>query len=838
MRRRPFQYVLFVVGIALGVAMMVSIDVANSSASRAFQLSADSVTGRTTHRIVGGPTGLDEAVYRQIRTDIGYQLSAPVVEGLVSVEELGTQPYRLVGIDPFAEPPFRSYLGNDAASGAGLGAFISQPNTILLSAEITTINNLDLGDTLTLNANGNLSAMTVVGLIEATDDLTRRGLQGLIFADIATAQETLSMVGKLSRIDLIAEADANLDPIASVLPTGTQIEPAAARSNTLQQMTAAFELNLTALSMLALVVGMFLIYNTVTFSVVQRRPIFGILRCLGVTGGQLALLILTEAFVLGLIGSLIGLGTGVILGRGMVNLVTQTINDLYFTVTVRDIAIPTFTLVKGVVIGVIAALIASALPAIEALRTPPNSTLRRSSLESKVVDFLPRLTLGGIVIATLGVLLLWQGNGLISAFTGLLVILLAAALVTPPITVLFMRGNASVANRWLGVLARMAPRDIMRSLSRTSIAIAALMTAVSVIVGVSIMIGSFRQTVVQWLDQTLRADIYISPPNANANTVEGSVDPEILAQAFAWEGIERGVTARQVRVFAPDFGRTVNLVGASGDVSRGNRQFLWRSTTDYDTLWQQLSAGEGVFISEPFLRRHNLPIPPPPLRLSTPDGEREFPVLGVHFDYSSDQGVVLIGGETYATLWNDDLKSSLALFVEDDAPIDDIVSAMQAEFSPIQVVDVRSNRALRDNSIEIFDRTFAITAALRLLATVVAFIGVLSALMSLQLERARELGTLRATGMTKGQLWRLTFLETGLMGSIAGLIAMPVGYVLAWVLIYVINLRSFGWTLNMYLQPSYFIQAVIIAVSAALLAGIYPSMRLGNMQITTALRSD
>ncbi|HOU40270.1 MAG TPA: ABC transporter permease, partial [Promineifilum sp.] len=138
----------------------------------------------------------------------------------------------------------------------------------------------------------------------------------------------------------------------------------------------------------------------------------------------------------------------------------------------------------------------------------------------------------------------------------------------------------------------------------------------------------------------------------------------------------------------------------------------------------------------------------------------------------------------------------------------------------------------------IFDRTFAITSALRLLAVIVAFIGVLSALMSLQLERARELGTLRATGMTRRQLWGLTLLETGLMGTTAGLLALPVGYGLAWILVYVINVRSFGWTLSMALRPEYFLQAFLVAVSAALLAGIYPALRLGNLEIAAAIREE
>ncbi|MCA9968586.1 MAG: ABC transporter permease, partial [Anaerolineales bacterium] len=255
-------------------------------------------------------------------------------------------------------------------------------------------------------------------------------------------------------------------------------------------------------------------------------------------------------------------------------------------------------------------------------------------------------------------------------------------------------------------------------------------------------------------------------------------------------------------------------------------------------LWARLAAGEGVMLSEALLLKENLPTPPPDIALETAVGPRTFPVLAVFYDYSSDQGTVMMGQALYRELWRDDAVASMGIFLEPGVEADAVVREMETAVAGRQDVLIQSNRALRAGSLEIFDRTFAITAALRLLAIVVAFIGVLSALMSLQLERARELGVLRATGMTVRQLWGLTFLETGLMGGVAGLLAIPVGYVLAWILIYVINVRSFGWTLQMALQPGYFLQALLVAVAAALLAAVYPSLRLGRMVIATAVREE
>ncbi len=839
LRRRPLQTILLILGVAIGVAMMVSIDLANASAQRAFELSTNAITGKTTHRIVpGGPNALDEDVYRQLRRELGFSLAAPVVEGYVLAEQLGQRPLRLVGVDPFAEPPFRNYFGSDTGGTLeGLIPFLTEPGAIIMAGDLAEAGGLELGDELLLVISGRRAPVRLVGLLQPTDDVTNRALNDIIFTDIASAQELFGMVGRLSHVDLIVENIADLAGIEALLSPGMNIETAASQQNAIRQMTAAFELNLSALSLLALIVGMFLIYNTVTFSVVQRRPLFGVLRCIGVTGGQLFRLIIAESVTLSFLGAILGVGLGILLGRSMVQLITQTINDFYFIVNVQNVELPTLTLVKGILVGVAAALLSALVPAIEAARTSPQSTLQRSMLESRVRQVLPWLWLAWVGLTIMGVLLLWIRAGLVIMFAGLFAILIATTLLTPPLTALFMRVVTPIGRRLLGVLGRLAPREIVRSLSRTSVAIAALMTAVSVIVGVSIMIGSFRNTVVQWLDQTLQADIYVSPPSVTANRVTGKLPPDVVAEIRRWPGIQQIVTSTATDVRMPEIGRQVRLVAVDGDVSLGNRPYAWIRDEGIDP-WLQLSAAEGIVISEALALKENLAVPPQPITLETPAGLRVFPVLAIFYDYASDQGTIFMDNGLYQELWQDTSVTSMGLFIEPGQPVEEVVAAMQDHFQGRQDLFFQSNSSLRRSSLEIFDRTFAITSALRLLAVVVAFIGVLSALMSLQLEKARELGVLRATGMTVRQLWSLTLIETGLMGGTAGLLALPVGYVLAWILIYVINVRSFGWTLQMQLEPAYFLQAFAVAVVAALLAGVYPSYRLGKMVVATAIREE
>jgi ABC-type sugar transport system ATPase subunit len=441
------------------------------------------------------------------------------------------------------------------------------------------------------------------------------------------------------------------------------LETAAARGNAVQQMTAAFELNLTAMSLLAMVVGIFLIYNTVTFSVVQRRSLFGVLRCLGVTRGQLFTLILGEAALFSLVGSLLGLALGVVLGRTVVGLITQTINDFYFVVSVRQISLSWFTLAKGMLVGVASALLASALPAWEAMATPPQMTLQRSSLEASWQRLLPWFLLAALFSGSLGVLLLrWDSSGLVPAFAGVIALLMGAALLMPPVLVAAMQG-LGWASRGLPVVARLAPRDILRSLSRTAVAVAALMVAVSVIVGLSIMIGSFRGTVVTWLDQTLQADLFVSPPSTTANRVLGKVDPAIVSAIAERPDLRAMVTYNNFDVHLVDQDRDITLIAAGGDVSAGRRPYAW-IRPGLDDPFAALEAREGVILSEAVYLRDGQGAIPEQVRLESPDGERSFPVIAVFYDYSSDRGSVLMDRSQVAELWHDDSVASLGLFLE------------------------------------------------------------------------------------------------------------------------------------------------------------------------------
>jgi putative ABC transport system permease protein len=834
--QHPWLMGLSVLGVAIGVAVVVSIDLANTSASRAFELSAETVTGSATHQVVGTGETLDDDVYRRLR-EAGIRPSAPIVEGYGALQR-GDRTFQVIGIDPLADAPFRPYLGTETSGDLDLGTFMTR-DAALMSAPTAADLGLSAEDTLRVDIEGTSYSVALSGLIEPRNERTRRAVANLLVVDVSTAQELFDQPGQLSRIDLIAPSNegartAYLDHIRRALPDGAQLQRSGTRTETVAQMTKAFDLNLTALSLLALIVGAFLIYNTMTFSIVQRRGLLGRLRALGVTRRQIFRLVLGEAAVLGVVGSGLGVLLGIVLASGLVQLLAQTINDLYFVVEVSELSIPPWTLAKGGLLGIGTTLLAAFPPAREATNTPVSTVLQRSTQETTLRRQAPWWAGLGLLVAGGGSLLLlvteqsiWAGYG------ALFCLLVGAALMTPLLVVILAKGARPVLGRLTGVIGRMAARGVVTNLSRTGVAIAALTVAVAATVGVGIMIDSFRGTVSDWLEQSLQADVYVQPPSLVFRRSTATLDSTVTRRLRGMDGIEASYSVRRVTVQA-DVGRTELVAVEPGSQTEDVYQF---KRGDPDTAWPAVRSGPSVIVSEPYSYRYDVGIGDT-LRLQTDRGEQPFSIEGVYYDYGSDLGVVLMSRSIYEHFYDDRGVSGLAFTADDTTSVDALIADMRTEIAGLQDVLIRSNKALRETSLEVFDRTFTITTVLRLLAIAVAFIGVLTALMALALERRREMGVLRATGMTPPQVGGYLTLQSSLMGAIAGVLSLPLGYLLAYVLVFVINKRSFGWTLQLTVPMDVLVQSLVLAVGAAFLAGLYPTWRMARSSPAVALQGE
>lgn len=829
--RHPWQLGLAVLGICIGVAVMVAVDLANGSARKAFLLSMDALNGQATHQVVGGPAGLDEAVYRDLRVRHGLRAVAPVVTGYVSA---GGETMRLLGIDVFAEREFRDWTlpvtrPADRAGGdspeALIRRFLTGAGALLLSTTDATRLGVRGGDELQLIADGRSYTATVAGVLPDSDGR----YTGLVVADIAVAQHWLGMTGRLSRIDVRIDAPGMpaQDALAALLPPGGTLLPTDDRTRTTVQMSNAFMTNLTAMSLLAMLVGVFLIYNSIAFAVVQRRDLIGILRALGVTRAQAFGLIAGEAAALGLLGSTAGLALGTWLGGHLLTLVARTVSDHYFLVNVTGIVLSAGSLAKAVAAGLGATLVAAAVPALEASSYAPRLALLRSGIESRAGRAAPLLAAAGAVLTALaGLALAVSGTSLVAALAALFALVLGVALCIPALVQIAVPFLSPLAGRLGGVAGRLAVGGIGASMSRTAVAIVALAVAVSATIGVSLMVGSFRQSVSEWLGDSLRADLYVAVPG-------GSLDPGLVADLAALPAVrDRSLTRRS---WLEDDGVRTRIIA----IEMAAPGYAGTRLRDADpaAAWQAFEIEGAVLVSDAYAWRRGVERGDR-IRLRAIAGDVEVTIAGVYQSYDSGDGALMMSRRHYQRLFADPAIDSMGLYLVQGAEPDAVMDQVRDTAAGRQSIVVESNARLREISLGIFDRTFLITNVLYWLAVGVAVIGILGALLALQLERGREIGVLRALGMTPLQTGGLVTAQSAVIGLFAGIAALPLGLAMAWVLVAVIDRRAFGWQIELEVAPGALVAALGLAVGAAVVGGLYPAWKAASRPPALAIRDE
>jgi putative ABC transport system permease protein len=423
------------------------------------------------------------------------------------------------------------------------------------------------------------------------------------------------------------------------------------------------------------------------------------------------------------------------------------------------------------------------------------------------------------------------------------VIIFGFTLLVPQVTLLLVKAVAPLMRSLFGELGNLSARGVVTTFSRTGIAVTSLSVAIATTIGVAVMITSFRDSVENWLDNTLRADIFVRPAGEVGRASRGVL-------SYKW--IDRFSSIDEVESIS--IGRTVQVQSSKGVTKLFVYQIPETQFDAFDIIEGNMNHAREAFfnksailISEPYSFRHDLHVGDQ-LSLTTEHGSKQFDIAGVYVDYADEQGVVTIFRKNYLRYWNDESISSLGIYTKPNVNIDKLISKLTKEVNQYlsnpedggieQDLQIESNAAIKQASISVFDRTFAVTHVLRILAITVAFVGVLSALMSILIERSRELALLRAIGLTPQQVWWVVSGETGLIGIMAGLMAVPLGLVLASILIFIINRRSFGWTMDINVEPFVIVQSIVLAATAAIIAGIVPAMRMSRVEPAIALREE
>jgi len=850
LRGNRLRSLVTLVAVALGVAISLAIDLANATAVSSFASSVNIIANHVNLQVLGVGRGFNERTLLAVQRVDGVRYAAPTIEESVVVGARPGDPFsgeilRVLGVDLLrplptssdAASPQAATPGEFADAGSGTGpATLVDGHGAIVSRRIADRYHLRTGESLRGLSGDRSVRFTIAAILPPNVP----GLDtSVMFVDIATAQEVFGKIGLLDRIDLIvdpARLDAVQRSVAAVLPHGTRAIRPAVRTGEIERMLRSFQLNLAALSYVAMLVGMYLIYNTVAISVVQRRPDIGTLRALGTTRRQIFGAFLGEGALFGVFGSLLGLALGALLAQLSVGAVSRTVDTLYVATHADHVVYAPLVLLKAFVVGLVLATVSAFVPALEAASTAPAITMRAQGFETRR----PRPGVG-LALCGAGILAVAYALTFAPALDGIpvagyvsgLAIILGGSLCVP----LAIAGVSALAKR---VTANVSPAgtigagNLGSSLRRNSVAVASLMVAIAMMVSVAILIGSFRTTVVAWADETLKADLFVRPLGLQDASYDARFSPVVATTIRRVPGVAAVDTFRAISI--PYRGSLTTLAAADYATVADRNKLRFLGNVDTRALAHTMPNTDNVAISEPFATRFGTKVGDD-VPIDTPSGLVAFHVVAIYNDYSSDAGIVLADSRTFARLFHDPSVNSLAIYAKPGVDLHDLRSRVIRSVLPLRI-DVQTTRELRALVIEIFNRTFAITYALYIISITIAVLGVVSTLFALVLERRREIGLLRYLGLTVGEVRSMVFYEAAYIGGLGGVTGVAVGILLALLLIFDINRQAFGWLIELHMPWDFLGEAIVLVVVAALVAGIFPASVAARIRTAEAVRTE
>lgn len=819
----PLQTFLSILGIAIGISVSNGIDIVNKSTLNGFKYSMNAVTGSAVSHIVSNSSFLDSSFYFNLRKK-GFTNILPVVELPVQAKNFT---FILYGTDPFASNNFeKRFSGINFKTNTNISSLISEKGSVIISKKTSELLKVKNGESFFLDTFPEKTKVKVIGIIE--NNAKASSYDHIIITDISSAQEISKNNNKISRIDIFDKKDEA--KIKNHLKDNHLIIKSKSKSKTTEQMVESFQINLTAVSLLALVVGSYLIYNTMSFSVVRRKKTIGIYKAVGVSSRQIFSIIILESVLLGFFGTILGILMGFFLAKGLILIVSSTLNDLYFAITVNSVETDIYSVFKGLLLGMGASVFAGIKPSFDALKLSAAFSMKRSFEEQTIRKKIAAYSFAGVLILVFAGLIasINTKNIILGYFT--FVPLIAGFTLLSPLAVIYLVKFFSFSKSWL--IYKMGLKSITENISRTITPITALAVAVAATIGIGITVKSFRNTVSEWLDQRLKADVFISAPGLVSLKNDNPIEPYLLEKLKQVEGIRKISFYREKEIFSDNKKIIVTGYGLDREDLSG---FKFKSKVSKNII-DDFLKGKGIFITEPFALRHNLDSGGN-LNFPYKNKTKSYKILGVYTDYSTDQGRVSIVFDEFSKLFNINTLSGISLFLEKNSDFQKIKTKI-TNISKGEELIINSNYSLKKNSMEIFDKTFAVADILQIISIIVAFTGIVSALMSIMLEKEKETGILRAIGFHSSEIRQKIYIQTFFMGLIAAFLALPLGHVFSWLLINVINKRAFGWSIDFSFSIKIIIVSCLISVGGAVAAGIYPGFKMSKTLPSAALREE
>ncbi len=829
--------------------MVISIRMANAGSLRGFETAIETVSGKTSLEILSSGPGLDEMRLADLSWLNQFGQMSPLVDGAAFFTDStgSNEVLRVLGVDILRDRSFREYhllefeRQQREPTAQEFLALLMDPQSVIMTEKFAARNGIKIGSAVRMTLGDRIQTFVVRGLLR--NEGPARVLDGnFLLMDIAAAQLALDHLGVVDRLEIMLLPNSSIDGVEQAiqarLPAGLQVQRPARRGHQVEKMLEAFHFNLSALSYIALLVGLFLIYNTVSISVISRRREIGILRALGVTRAAVARLFLLEAGALAATGCVLGLPLGRLLAFGAMRITATTVSTLYIATAAQPDALDWNYLLLAFAVGVPLALIAATVPALEAARVPPVAAMHGSDLpQSRFRLPLPSLLFSISLFALAGWLSTLKplSGKPIFGYCAAVAIVFGAAFLSPSVLLGLGRFGARPLFSLFKVEGKLAVANLTGAIPRIAISVAALAVSLSMMVAIAVMIGSFRETLIYWVEQTLQADLYVRPATRSNPSVNASISPEVVAVIQGHGSVE---AVDRFRNFDIPYEDGLITLGA-GDlpVLLKHGRLLMKEPAGRLGAARAAIGQDAVLISESFSIKFNKH-PGDEVWLPLPSGSRSFRIVAVYYDYSSDRGVVVMDRSTFVRYFGEIPPSSLAVFLRAGVSPEGVRSDILRSLEGKHRIFIHTNASLRSEVLRIFDSTFAITYALELIAIFVAILGVASTLFTLILERKRELALLRMVGADRRQVRKMVVIEALLLGGVSQFIGVGVGLLLSLVLIYVINVQSFGWTIQFHLPLSFLIQSSLLILGATVLAGLFPARQAIRMHAVEQLAEE
>ena len=793
-RRHPMQLATLLIGLISATALWSGVQALNQQARSSYDRAAATFGGARTAALVGRNSAtFSQQLFVDLRR-AGWPVS-PVLEGRI---QIGGRSFRLLGIEPVTLP---IEVGNAPTIGkADLQSFLTPPGEMLAAPEVP----IDLG--LPEGASPQATDGTLLPPLRVQPQL----VPGVLVVDIGIAQRLLKMPDQISRL-LVGNAKGKRAPLESIAGDKLRMVEPDAESD-LERLTDSFHLNLTAFGLLSFVVGLFIVNSAIGLAFEQRLPMLRTLRACGVSARMLNAVLLVELVSLALVAGVAGLVCGYMIAASLLPDVAASLRGLYGAQIPGQLTLKGEWWIAGLAISVAGALAAATTSLLKAIRLPVLAAAQPYAWQQAQHRWLILQGALALTAFAAGACLLWYGDSLISGFAVLAALLLGAALGLPAILELVLSFGQRHSHRALAVWFW---ADSRQQLSGLSLALMALLLALAVNVGVGTMVGTFSRTFVGWLDGRLAADVYlIASDDAQAAEVKTWLRQRPEVEAI----LQSGRTDAQID------GVPVEILGLPDHVTYRDRWPLLQSTAN---AWDRLRTGNAGLVSEQLARRLKLVVGD---RIGIParGGNWTLEVVGIYADYGNPKGQIGVNIDALIGQFPEIPRTRLALRVV-PAGVPALMSLLQNKFG----LDGRSlvdQATMKAESTRIFNRTFAVTAALNAFTLGVAGVALLTSLLTLGNSRLPQLAPLWAIGITRRQLALIELLKTMSVALITALFALPLGLLVAWCLIAVVNVKAFGWRLPFHVFPLQLLELLGVAMAASLLAALLPVLKLARMQ--------